>query len=68
MVQCDHSYDRRCPTTYVTQYESQQEEECKENFRNNCFIEYEQIPFNETSSVCRIKGPEGQYKKPNISF
>merc|ERR1712179_451205 len=22
-VQCDHSYDRRCHTTYVTQYESQ---------------------------------------------
>merc|ERR1712002_701020 len=31
VVQCDHSYDRRCHTTYVTQYESQQEEECEEN-------------------------------------
>merc|ERR1712083_511771 len=41
VVQCDHSYDRRCHTTYVTQYESQQEEECEENFRKNCFIEYE---------------------------
>ena len=46
VVQCDHSYDRRCHTTYVTQYESQQEEECEENFRKNCFIEYEQIAFN----------------------
>ena len=50
VVQCDHSYDRRCHTTYVTQYESQQEEECVENFRKSCFIEYEQIAFNETVS------------------
>merc|ERR1711883_7884 len=53
VVQCDHSYDRRCHTTYVTQYESQQEEECEENFRKNCFIEYEQIAFNETAEICR---------------
>ena len=53
VVQCDHSYDRRCHTTYVTQYESQQEEECEENFRKSCFIEYEQIAFNETVQVCR---------------
>merc|ERR1712055_467586 len=49
VVQCDHSYDRRCHTTYVTNYESQQEEECEENFRKSCFIEYEQIAFNETA-------------------
>merc|ERR1712080_28541 len=41
VVQCDHSYDRRCHTTYVTNYESQQEEDCDENFRKSCFIEYE---------------------------
>merc|ERR1711962_1402181 len=66
VVQCDHSYDRRCHTTYVTNYESQQEEECEENFRKNCFIEYEQIAFNETAEVCRtplvkdcdVQGPE----------
>merc|ERR1712126_453387 len=39
VVQCDHSYDRRCHTTYVTNYESQQEEECEENFKKSCFIE-----------------------------
>ena len=43
VVQCDHSYDRRCHTTYVTNYESQQEEECEENFRKTCFINYEQV-------------------------
>merc|ERR1711931_16433 len=36
VVQCDHSYDKRCHTTYVTNYESQQEEDCEENFRKNC--------------------------------
>jgi len=66
VVQCDHSYDRRCHTTYVTNYESQQEEECEENFRKNCFINYEKIAFNETVQVCRtplvkdcdVQGPE----------
>ena len=66
VVQCDHSYDRRCHTTYVTNYESQQEEECEENYRKNCFIDYEKIAFNETVQVCRtplvkdcdISGPE----------
>jgi len=66
VVQCDHSYDKRCHTTYVTNYESQQEEDCEENFRKSCFIEYEQIAFNETVQVCRtplvkdcdVQGPE----------
>jgi len=66
VVQCDHSYDKRCHTTYVTEYESQQEEECDENYRKNCFIEYETIAFNETVQICRtplvkdcdIQGPE----------
>merc|ERR1712170_83127 len=52
VVQCDHSYDKRCHTTYVTNYDSQQEEECEENFRKSCFIEYEQIAFNETVQIC----------------
>jgi hypothetical protein len=66
VIQCDHSYDRRCHTSYITTYESQQEEECEENYRKSCFIEYEKIAFNETVKVCRtplvkdcnIKGPE----------
>ena len=66
VVQCDHSYDRRCHTTYVTNYESQQEEDCEENFRKSCFIEYEKIAFNETVQICRtplvkdcdVQGPE----------
>merc|ERR1739838_416310 len=66
VVQCDHSYDKRCHTTYVTNYESQQEEECEENFKKSCFIEYAQIAFNETAEICRkplvkdcdVQGPE----------
>merc|ERR1711973_82937 len=66
VVQCDHSYDKRCHTTYVTNYESQQEEDCEENFRKNWLIEYEKIAFNETAEVCRtplvkdcdVQGPE----------
>ena len=42
-IRCDHSYDKRCHTTYTTTYESQQEEECEENFRKICFINYEQV-------------------------
>merc|ERR1712106_158649 len=53
VIQCDHSYDKRCHTTYVTNYESQQEEECEENFRKNCFIEYEKIAFTQTVNICR---------------
>jgi len=66
VIQCDHSYDKRCHTTYITNYESQQEEECEENFRKSCFIEYEKIALKETVSVCRkplvkdcdIQGPD----------
>ena len=65
-IKCDHSHDRRCHTTYVTNYESQQEEECEENCRRNCFINYEKNAFNETVQVCRtplvkdcdVSGPE----------
>eukprot|EP00092_Neocalanus_flemingeri_P022543 GFUD01024445.1.p1 GENE.GFUD01024445.1~~GFUD01024445.1.p1 ORF type:complete len:369 (-),score=77.51 GFUD01024445.1:207-1280(-) len=53
VVQCDHSYDKRCHTSYVTTYESQQEEECDENFRKTCYIKYEKIAFNETVNICR---------------
>ena len=34
VVTCDHSYDRRCHTSYVTSYVSTQQEECDENFRS----------------------------------
>jgi len=53
VITCDHSYDKRCHTSYVTNYESQQEEECKENFKKSCYIDYEPLAYNETVEVCR---------------
>merc|ERR1712126_494482 len=42
-IECKHSYSQKCHTTYTTDFEPQQEEECEENFRKNCFIEYKTI-------------------------
>ena len=53
VVTCDHSYDKRCHTSYVTNYASQQEEECEEHFKKSCYIAYEPLAFNETVEVCR---------------
>jgi hypothetical protein len=65
MAQHDYSHNGRFHTTYVPQFESQQEE-CEEKFRKMGFIEYEQIALNETAVIyqtpllkdCNIKGPE----------
>jgi len=65
-ITCDHSYNRRCSTSYKTTYEAQQEEECNENFRKNCFIEYSATAQEVTVEICRetlikdcdIPGPE----------
>jgi len=53
VITCDHSYDKRCHTSYVTNYESQQEEECEEHFKKICYIDYEPLAYNETVEVCR---------------
>ena len=33
VMTCNHSYDERCHTSYVTSFEPHQEEECDEKFR-----------------------------------
>ena len=48
-----HSPLPRCHTSYVTNYDSQQEEECEENFRKVCQISYEPLAYNETVQICR---------------
>jgi len=53
IIKCDHSYDRRCHTSYTTSFEAQQEEECEENYIKRCYIAYENFAFNETVRVCR---------------
>jgi hypothetical protein len=46
-IECHHSYSERCHTTYTTDFEPQQEEECEENFKKSCFIEYKKVAFEE---------------------
>jgi len=53
VLTCDHSYDNRCHTSYVTKYEPHQEEECEEKFKKECYIEYEKKAYSETVNVCK---------------
>jgi len=53
VIKCDHSYDRRCHTSYTTTFEAQQEEDCEENYIKKCYIAYENFAFNETVEICR---------------
>merc|ERR1712168_1418443 len=63
VIGCKHSYSQKCHTTYTTDFEPQQEEECEENFRKSCFIEYktiaseEKVQFCNTPLVCEGEGP-----------
>ncbi|CAB4070284.1 unnamed protein product [Lepeophtheirus salmonis] len=63
-IECHHSYSERCHTTYTTDFEPQQEEECEENFKKSCFIEYKKVAVDETVKfchtpfVCEGEGPE----------
>jgi len=50
--ECTHSYDKKCHTSYVTEYESQQEEECSETFNKKCEITFQEQARNETVEVC----------------
>ena len=64
IIECKHSYSQKCHTTYTTDFEPQQEEECEENFIKSCFIDYkkvaseETIQFCHTPLVCEGEGPE----------
>ena len=52
IIRCDHSYDERCHTTYVTSYVPHYEEECEEKFRKVCVISYEQKAVTEMVEEC----------------
>ena len=52
VVTCKHSYSSKCHTTYTTDFEPQQEEECEETFTKNCFIEYKKVASQETVEQC----------------
>ncbi|XP_040575579.1 uncharacterized protein [Lepeophtheirus salmonis] len=51
-IECHHSYEKKCHTTYVTDFKSESEEECEENFTKDCFIEYKPVAMNETVEFC----------------
>ncbi|QQP50680.1 Uncharacterized protein FKW44_011779 [Caligus rogercresseyi] len=61
-IECHHSYSKRCHTTFTTGFQPQQEEECEENFKKDCFIEFKKIAVDETilshTLVCEGEGPE----------
>ena len=46
------SYSQECHTTYTTDFEAAQEEECEENFEKNCYIEYKKVAVDETVEMC----------------
>jgi len=52
VIECKHSYSQKCHTTYTTDFEPQQEEECEENFIKNCFIDYKKVASDETIKFC----------------
>lgn len=52
VVTCKHSYSEKCHTTYTTDFEPQQEEDCEENFVKSCFIEYKKVASEETVDFC----------------
>lgn len=52
VITCKHSYSEKCHTTYKTDFEPQQEEDCEENFVKSCFIEYRKVASEETITFC----------------
>jgi len=66
LEECHHSYDKKCHTSYSTEYESQQEEECDDNYKKSCDITYSPQAQNVTVKVCmmplvkdcNLRGPE----------
>jgi len=64
--ECNHSYDKKCHTSYSTEYDAQQEEECDDNYKKACDITYSPHAQNVTVKVCmtplvkdcNLSGPE----------
>lgn len=52
VVTCKHSYSEECHTTYVTDFEPTQEQECDETFTKTCHIEYKKAAKQEKVTLC----------------
>lgn len=46
-------YRQHCYTSYVTAFSPVQEEECNDNYKKNCFIEYGIDAINQTVKICK---------------
>jgi len=51
-VTCHHSYTKQCHTSYITDFEPAQEEECEETFTKNCQIEFKNVAHVEKVEKC----------------
>ena len=63
VIECTHSYDRRCFTSLSTTFTPTQEEECKENYITECEIMTTAGAENVTLTVCRkplVKDCDGE--------
>ena len=52
ILECTHKNVEKCHYTYVTQFESAQEEVCEENFEKLCQITFKQQATMETVKKC----------------
>ena len=48
---CDHSYDQQCTTSYVTKYSPYQQQECKTQYKKNCYIQSGKKRVKQTVEV-----------------
>merc|ERR1711971_270748 len=66
VMTCVHKSEKRCHTTYVTDFKGHQEQKCDEKFEKRCSIYYENVAQNDEVEVyktslcqdCSRKGPE----------
>jgi hypothetical protein len=52
ILECTHKNIEKCHYTYVTQFDTAQEEVCEENFEKSCQVTFKQQAFNETVKKC----------------
>jgi hypothetical protein len=54
-VRCNHVSYRNCYQAYKTVYRPQATESCIDNFKKECFIEYEDVAKTEVVRICSAK-------------
>ena len=53
VMTCVHKSEKRCHTTYVTDFKGHQEQKCDEKFEKRCTIYYENVAQNDEVEVCK---------------